>query len=221
MISAQTTIDSADPLKTDRRYLALGDSISIDFYTGVAGGGAASQFARLLGAAKFENMTFDGATSEDVLEMLPVVTIQPDVITLTIGGNDFLEGLSHLRSGAVTIDDVIGLSLSNIDMICLKLQRHSCPTIINTIYDPTDGDDALAAAIGIPPELRIGFNALNQGIKDTAQRYGYILSDLETVFRGHGAASMQPWIVSQIEPNLAGATAIAAHWDKLLAGSEA
>ena len=33
-------------------YLALGDSISIDDYTEVAGGGAASQFARLIGATR-------------------------------------------------------------------------------------------------------------------------------------------------------------------------
>lgn len=49
------------------RYLALGDSISIDLYTRVADGGAASQLARLLSASDFENRTFDGATSEGVL----------------------------------------------------------------------------------------------------------------------------------------------------------
>ena len=41
-------------------YLALGDSISIDDYTGQAGGGAASQFARLIGATRFENLTMNG-----------------------------------------------------------------------------------------------------------------------------------------------------------------
>ncbi len=49
-------------------YLALGDSISIDTYTGRADGGAASQFARLIRATEFQNLTRDGRTTAGVLE---------------------------------------------------------------------------------------------------------------------------------------------------------
>src|SRR5205085_8181948 len=72
-------------------YLALGDSISIDDYTGVPGGGAASQFARLVRADKVQDLTYDGCTTTGVLEALAGVSIRPDVVTLTAGGNDFLE----------------------------------------------------------------------------------------------------------------------------------
>jgi hypothetical protein len=44
-------------------YLALGDSISIDDYTGVRGGGAASQLSRKLGL-KLVDLTRDGNTTQ-------------------------------------------------------------------------------------------------------------------------------------------------------------
>ena len=47
-------------------YLALGDSISIDDYTGVRGGGAASQLARKLGL-DLVDLTRDGNTAHGVL----------------------------------------------------------------------------------------------------------------------------------------------------------
>ncbi len=193
-------------------YLALGDSISIDDYTGVAGGGAASQFAKLTRAVEFQNLTRDGCTTEDLFEALDEVALKPDIVTLTICGNDFLEGASRLRSGAVTMDDIVGTALENLDRICGVIAAYHCPAIVNTIYDPTDGDDRIAAAIGLPPTLRQGFDALNEGIRDAAKRHGFLLCDLEALFHGHGAVSADPWIVSDIEPNLAGATAIAQAW---------
>ena len=64
-------------------YLALGDSMSIDDYTGVQGGGAVHQFYEFLGDSwSIDDRTVDGCCIPDVL---------PDghgeVITLTIGGN--------------------------------------------------------------------------------------------------------------------------------------
>ena len=45
-----------------------------------------------------------------------------------------------------------------------------------------------------------------------------LLSDLEALFHGHGLRSADPWYVMVIEPNHAGASAIAAHWEALLRG---
>jgi hypothetical protein len=42
--------------------------------------------------------------------------------------------------------------------------------------------------------------------------HGFLLADLERLFHGHGTASNEPWFVQVIEPNLAGATAVAEHW---------
>jgi hypothetical protein len=55
-------------------YLALGDSISIDDYTGVRGGGAASQFARKL-EVKLVDLTRDGNTSQGVLADLAAAPV--------------------------------------------------------------------------------------------------------------------------------------------------
>ena len=72
------------------RYLALGDSISIDYWTGVEGGGAASQFARRVGSsgAEFVNRTRDGNMTEGVLMDLELLPFRPEIVTLTVGGND-------------------------------------------------------------------------------------------------------------------------------------
>ena len=92
-----------------RTYLALGDSMSIDVYTGVVGGGAVSQFyawLKWLGQSwTLDDKTCDGCCMPDV-----PTSATGKLITLTIGGNDLLaeqvavvsEGLSrfaddHLR----------------------------------------------------------------------------------------------------------------------------
>jgi hypothetical protein len=63
-----------------RTYLALGDSISIDDYTGVPGGGAPSQLARKLGV-ELADLTRDGNTTEGVLGDLARAPAAADVVT--------------------------------------------------------------------------------------------------------------------------------------------
>src|ERR687887_2876338 len=72
-------------------YVAFGDSISIDDYTGVSGGGAPSQPARKLGA-NLVDLTRDGNTTQGVLADLARAPAAADVVTLTAGGNDLLGG---------------------------------------------------------------------------------------------------------------------------------
>lgn len=192
-------------------YLALGDSISIDDYTGVVGGGAASQFARRVEATRFRDLTLDGQIARGVLDQLKALrTDTPiDVCTLTIGGNDLLMGS--------VAEDVVPI----IEACAARLENLVTTVIINTIYDPSDGsDDKLTAdAIGIlfePAVMRRRFNAMNAGIRAVGGAHGFILSDLEALFHGHGALADDSWFVLGIEPNLAGATAIADHWAKIL-----
>jgi len=185
-------------------YLAIGDSISIDYYTGVTDGGAASQLARKIAARPFRNLTRDGNVTTGVLADLQHVTETPQVITLTVGGNDLLMG--------ARADDI----LANIERICGVLDPLGATVIISTVYDPTDGDDSLSSEIGLPVELRARYNAVNGGIRETAARRGYLLADLEQLFHGHGIRADDTWYTRIIEPNYAGATAIADHWYELL-----
>jgi len=189
-------------------YLALGDSISIDDYTGVAGGGAPSQLARRLGAELIDR-TRDGNVTHGVLADLDRAPATADIVTLTAGGNDLLGG------------ELPRSILRRLDEICIRIEPLGARVIVNTVYDPSDGDnDVGRRELGLTRlaafELRRRLNALNGGIKGLARDRGFLLADLEALFHGHGIASQDPWFVQVIEPNLAGATAIAEQWFELL-----
>src|SRR5881227_4230849 len=108
-------------------YLALGDSISIDNYTGVPGGGAASQLARKLGV-DLVDLTRDGNTTQGVLADLARAPASADVVTLTAGGNDLLGGESPRAI------------LRRLHQIAERIEPLGARVIVNTIYDPSDGD---------------------------------------------------------------------------------
>jgi lysophospholipase L1-like esterase len=189
-------------------YLALGDSISIDDYTGVRGGGAASQLARKL-RIDIVDLTRDGNTTQGVLADLARAPAAADVVTLTAGGNDLLGGAFPR-----TI-------LRRLHLIAEQIQPLGARVVVNTVYDPSDGDNEVGRReLGLSRlatmALRRRLNALNSGIGKLAADRGFLLADLERLFHGHGVTSTNPWFVHVIEPNLAGATAIAEHWHELL-----
>ncbi len=189
-------------------YLALGDSISIDDYTGVRGGGAASQLARKLGLGLVD-LTRDGNTTQGVLADLARATVAADVVTLTAGGNDLLSG------------DLPRAILRRVHQIAQRIEPFGARVVVNTVYDPSDGDnDVGRRELGLSRlaaiELRRRLHAVNGGIAKLARDQGFLLADLERLFHGHGLASDEPWFVQVIEPNLVGATAIADHWHELL-----
>jgi lysophospholipase L1-like esterase len=189
-------------------YLALGDSISIDDYTGVRGGGAPSQLARKVGL-DLVDLTRDGNTTHGVLADLARAPTAASVVTLTAGGNDLLGG---------------GLPraiLRRLEQIAQRIQPLGGRVVVNTVYDPSDGDNELGRReLGLSRlatlELRRRLNALNSGIGKLATAHGFLLADLEELFHGHGLGAPERWFVNVIEPNLAGATAIAEHWYELL-----
>jgi len=194
-----------------RVYLALGDSISIDDYTGVHGGGAVSQLAHRLGA-ELVDLTRDGNTTDGVFADLARAPAAADVVTLTVGGNDLLAG------------ELPRAILRRLDQIAQRIQPLGARVVINTVYDPSDGDNDLGRReLGLSRlaaiELRRRLNSVNRGIKRLADEHGFLLADLELLFHGHGVTSSDPWFVQVIEPNLAGATATAEHWHDLLTSS--
>jgi lysophospholipase L1-like esterase len=198
-------------------YVALGDSISIDLYTGVEGGGAASQFARLIKATRFIDLTYDGAVTSGVLTSLESAPERADIVTVTAGGNDLLSGYFFRAAGDRNAGRWFTEEMgANLERIAEGLKRFGGRVVMNTIYDPTDGDDSKAAELGLPKESRIAFNETNAMIKRLAEQHGYILCDLEALFRGHGFWSQDPWMVVHIEPNLEGAKQIAQRWFQLV-----
>ena len=189
-------------------YLALGDSISIDDYTGVPGGGAPSQLARRL-RAELVDLTRDGNTTSGVLADLARAPEAAELVTVTAGGDDLLGG------------DLPRSILRRLHEIADCLELLGARVIVNTIYDPSDGDDEVGRReLGLSRlaawELRRRLKALNGGIVELASSRGFLLADLERLFHGHGVASHESWFVHVIEPNHAGGTAIAEHWHDLL-----
>lgn len=189
-------------------YVAVGDSISIDDYTGVHGGGAASQLARKL-RIELVDLTVDGNTTHGVLADLARVPAAADVVTLTAGGNDLLGG------------DLPRAILRRLHQIAQRIEPLGARVVVNTVYDPSDGDnDVGRRELGLSwlatIELRRRLNTLNRGIAELAAEHDFLLADIERLFHGHGVASDEPWFVQLIEPNLAGATAIAESWFELL-----
>lgn len=178
---------------------------------GVHGGGAVSQLAHRLGA-ELVDLTRDGNTTHGVFADLARAPAAADVVTLTAGGNDLLAG------------ELPRAILRRLDQIAQRIQPLGARVVINTVYDPSDGDNDLGRReLGLSRlaaiELRRRLNSVNRGIKRLADEHGFLLADLELLFHGHGVTSSDPWFVQVIEPNLAGATATAEHWHDLLTSS--
>jgi lysophospholipase L1-like esterase len=138
-----------------------------------------------------------------------------DVVTLTAGGNDLL-GLDLARAILRRLHQI-----APADRAARRPEPLGARVIVNTIYDPSDGDNTVGRReLGLSRlatiELRRRLNAVNRGIAKLALERAFLLADLERLFHGHGVASEEPWFVNVIEPNLAGATAIAEHWCELL-----
>ncbi len=172
----------------DGVYLALGDSMSIDDYTGVKGGGAASQFHRgLPGSWRFVDRTYDGCMMAGV-----PVGDRGDVITLTIGGNDALMQKSiYLVEG---IDSFVREHLSLLERI-RKINPESC-FIVGNIYAPQTP---------LPEKYMDLLRRANEAIEENTAKVGGHLADIFGVFQGNE----ESYLCYEIEPTLQGARAIA------------
>jgi hypothetical protein len=169
-------------------YLALGDSMSIDDYTGVKGGGAVNQFHRMLGEAwTLDDRTFDGCQMEGV-----PTDRQGDLITLTIGGNDLLwnkekylaEGLDSFQGEHLAL--LRALRRTNLDSLI----------IVGDVYHP----DAQ-----LPEIEQQALLAANRLIQENCQAIDAHHVPINEAFRGHE----RDYLCMQIEPTLKGAEAIA------------
>jgi len=171
-----------------KTYLALGDSMSIDDYTGVRGGGAVNQFLQTLGKNwALDDRTFDGCLMAAVPE-----NGRGDLITLTIGGNDLLWNRDkYLREG---IDD---FQREHAELLA-KIRRENPPAlfIVGDIYEP-----ALPLSNA---ELR-GLSAANAAIHKNSEQVQAVVAPIHDTFQGRS----HEFLCLAIEPTLLGASAIA------------
>lgn len=218
------------------RYIALGDSISIDEYpqheTGRGGLGAASLFhhnddgfwpefaGRDLAHAhpdvKVQILASDGATTEDVLRYQLARITHPDddtIVTVTAGGNDML---MYLRSPHVPGRLVEGIA-DRIERIAGALEWNlpRATILLGTVYDPSDGTNSL---YGERFEREAKWLAdVNSAIRRIAQAHGRVtLIDIHRHFLGHGitAPERERWYWSELifEPNARGASEVRRLW---------
>lgn len=169
-------------------YLALGDSMSIDDYTGVPGGGAVNQFFRSLGDDwELDDRTFDGCRMDGVPR-----DGAGDLVTLTIGGNDLLwHKEKYLREG------VGEFAAEHLELLqAIRTQNPRAVFIIGDVYAPAaplaaNEVQALAAA--------------NAAIRANCQTVDGRLAAIHAAFRGRE----ETLLCLGIEPTLAGAKVIA------------
>lgn len=171
-----------------RTYLALGDSMSIDDYTGVAGGGAANQFYVMLGDLwRLDDRTRDGCCMSGVPR-----DARGDVITLTIGGNDLLVGRDrYLREG---LDSFAAEHLGLLREI--RRRNPDAIFIVGDVYHPAHPLSQREVA---------ALATANDIIQDNIAAVGARLAPIHETFRGRQAE----YLCLGIEPTLAGAKAIA------------
>jgi lysophospholipase L1-like esterase len=229
-------------------YVALGDSISIDEYAGGPGRGGASLLARnrdddfpawrgrdlstVHPGLRFELLATDGGTTDTLLDVqlprLARLDLRPDVVTLTVGGNDLLGAYGETVAARKVIETV----LRRVDEAMRVLRQHAAPDarlVLGTVYDPSDGTGD-TDALGLPPwpDAVDVIGELNSGLRRVAAAHGAVVADVHAAFLGHGLRAGDPrdpaprpnshdlWFCSLIEPNAWGASGVrAAFWDAL------
>jgi lysophospholipase L1-like esterase len=169
-------------------YLALGDSMSIDLYTGVKGGGAVSQFHKWLG-----NSWLLDDRSADMCRMRYVPTDgRGDVITLTIGGNDLLADKQRY-----TEEGLESFAREHLALLqTLRETNSNAVFIVGNVYAPQTP---------LTEDLLRALEDANNAIAANVRSVDALPADIRGSFRGHE----REYLCYDIEPSLRGATVIA------------
>ena len=186
-----------------RTYLALGDSMSIDLYTGVKGGGAVSQFYEWLRSLGQSWRLTDKAT--DMCRMRYVPTSEHgDLITLTIGGNDLLaDHEAYVRDG------LSRFAQEHLDLLStIRAANPAAFLIVGNVYAPQTA---------LPAELERALDEANDMIRANVEKVDARLADIRQAFRGHE----KEYLCFDIEPSLKGAAIIAGLFKEAVLKSDA
>lgn len=217
-----------------RRYIALGDSISIDDYprhqTGLSGLGAVSLFhhnaddfwpefrgrdlLHAFGPVDLIDLTADGATTDDVLtHQLRRLAASPDacVVTVTAGGNDMLMNLRNPGPPARFVEGIIERLGRIVSTVAEKLPDSTI--LLGTVYDPSDGTNVL---YGERLDREAEWLArVNEAVRSLAGDRVKLI-DIHRHFLGHGitAPESERWYWSGLvfEPAAKGASEVRRLW---------
>ena len=186
-------------------YLALGDSMSIDTYTNVVGGGAVNQFFRSLGDGwTLIDRSFDGC----LIRQVPTDECG-ELITLTIAGNDLMQRLGWLiQLGSAPIPEsqrdyvprqIMEIATEHRQLLqSLRSANPDSQILVGNVYAP-------APSLQVPPHLLDALDELNGRLAENTLAIDATVIDLRTAFRGRESELL----VMYIEPNHAGASEIA------------
>jgi lysophospholipase L1-like esterase len=171
-------------------YLALGDSMSIDLYTGVEGGGAVSQFYDWLKHRGQPWRLVDKTADMCRMRHVPFWE-KGDLITLTIGGNDLLaEHETYLKNGLGSFAE------EHLDLLSkIKENNPSAFLIVGNIY---------SSQTPLSTQLTSALDEANAIIAANVKKVGAHLADIRQAFRGHES----DYLCFDIEPSLEGAAII-------------
>jgi len=194
------------------RYVALGDSISIDLYAGGPGRGGASLLARNrdddfpawrgrdLATTRpelgFALLATDGGTTRSVLDVqlprLEASGVVPRIVTLTVGGNDVLGAYGDTPRAL----EVVGVVRARVARALERLHAlvpPGDPIVVGTVYDPSDGTGE-AWRVGLPPwpDVVAVLAELNATLRAVAREHGALVGEIHERFLGHGLRAGNP-----------------------------
>ncbi len=194
-------------------YVALGDSISIDWYAGGPGRGGASLLARnrdddfpewrgrdlatVLPGLEFALLATDGGTTRGLLQAqlprLRAMPTRPSIVTVTIGGNDVLQAYGRTRRALKIVRDVHRRTDEALGRVRELTASPDAPIVVGTVYDPSDGT-ADAGKVGLPRwrELVEVLATLNDALRAVAHDHGARVAPIAERFFGHGLAAGNP-----------------------------
>lgn len=203
---------------TYTKYIALGDSVTIDLYPALDAGaidvavaleretsagkiaplGAASllfaALEQLHPGIELQNVAMDGGTIGDVFgEQIPQTeeTDEPVLVTLTIGGNDLLSAYGNKPKHSLLQkieSDIAEAYDFLVDMIRGRFPNGTL--IVNTVYDPSDRTGRIPGVYDALPPMPLDIlDRFNDHIRALViGTPGVLLGDIYAHFLGHGVS---------------------------------
>lgn len=206
-----------EPLTTETRYVALGDSFAAGMGAGEETGRCVSSpksypdvFAAESGVDLIANASCSGATTSELLKrQLIALDDRTDLVTLSIGGNDL--GVADIATDcaagkAIPCRNELSSALSLLNVLPERLDAvysavaKAAPNarIVVTGYavmydasDPNSADFGMAAAINA---ATIGLNEVIRTAVDDQRAKGVPMKYVGVDFDGHGIGNTTPWI---------------------------